>query len=798
MAVRKRAALMHAPVARHRLLVECVVIALLLFAAALASAIDHPASATGTLRRLDALIYDSLRRLTPVPAAAGLILVDIDDDSLAQLGAWPWPRSLHAEALRRLRDAGARAIALDVLLAEDSRGDDALERELAAHRAAGRPVVLPMVAPVDRSGATTPMYPLPRFGLHATLAHAHFPLDDDGQVRGVHIDEGGFPALALAMFDASGVPAASRPALRDRLARARDRSTPASRDAALAAGNWSRGDYLLLPQVASDPVRVSVAALLRGEIDPARIRDRSVLIGATAHGLGDRYASPVIGDDALAAGVELHAAAFTALASGGSAERAPLSVAVAAAAALMALLMTGLYRLGPRGGLLATVVALAAVPAGSASLLAAGWWLPPGGMLLAVVAAYPLWSWRRLEAAVADLRRQSQAMIPDASAPVVPLADLPARRLPAEPMARDLARLAHAAARARSLQLLLATTIRRLPIPALVVDERGRLQLGNDRLREAFGALPPAGADCLPWLSNSFEPDPQAWLLQGSDGSRVERADRQRRDWLIDVTVHPSPEGPALRLLQFVEISAIRAAQRERDQMLHFLSHDLRTPLAAILAIIELEDGPAPRDPTLLGIRDQALRALSLSDGFVQLARAESKALEHEPVSLPDLAIEAADSCWEVAALRRVRVSVQDRSAGEEAIVAGDAQLLRRALVNLIDNAVKYGPPESEVQVVVEAATDPDGWCVSVLDDGAGLDDAALAQVFDPWWQGDASNQRGGAGLGLAFVRTVAERHGARVRASRAEPRGTVFSLLFRADSPRSPAAPAEGRVQFQ
>ncbi len=116
----------------------------------------------------------------------------------------------------------------------------------------------------DANGAASPLYPIAEFGRGAQLAHAHFPIDEDGQVRGLHLEEGGFPAFALALFGRARASAASRDRrVADALARADD----AHRDATVRSGEWRTSDYVLLPRLRTAPQRLSFGALLRGEID---------------------------------------------------------------------------------------------------------------------------------------------------------------------------------------------------------------------------------------------------------------------------------------------------------------------------------------------------------------------------------------------------------------------------------------------------------------------------------------------------------------------------------------------------
>lgn len=789
---------------RYRLLIEWLIGTLAL--TALAVALSWPGQRPESIgdRRLDALSFDSLLRLSRIDPAPRLVIVEIDDASLGQIGHWPWPRAVHAALLDRLEAAGVASIGYDVQWIEHDASDPLLQERLQRLRVAGVPVVLPVTATTDAQERLVPLYPLPQFGLRALLGHAHFQVDDDGVVRGLHLQEAGFAAFALMLAagpaeGASGSGATSAASARGdpaialaAVARAAlAEATAQRRDQMVAAGQWPRERFVLLPQLAGLPERVSFGAVLRGETDPARLRGRTVLIGATASGLGDRYANTVIGDGALSSGVELHAAAWSALQRDRLIQFAPVRWQTGLPALVLLALMAGLYRLRPRSGLLVTLGVVALTVAAAALALRLGHWWSPAGTVVACLLAYPLWSWRRLEVATRGLTRESDAL---SAEPLL----LPPERPdpePVEPVARSVQHLQAAAARSVTLRRFLQMTLQRLPHPAFVTDAHDRLVFANDRVKTVFGAEPQPNVSLQGWLAERAGIDLQPFLADGGrtrqrpdgpDGIRADLTDRSGRSWLLDSAHFDDPDWTHATLWQFVDISAIRAAQHEREQALSFLSHDLRAPQASILAIIDqLESSGSEQPPWLAEIRKQAQRSLELADNFVQLARAEAKTLEHLPVDLVTLATEAADSLWRMARARSIDVRIDD--LGAEVVVIGDAQLLRRALSNLLDNAIKFSPEGS--RVVVKPQIGPDGddgrWCtVAVADEGHGLSDEEIARVFEPYWRGDQGTVQPGGGLGLTFVRVVAERHGGAVHARRSEPRGSVFELRL----PRPPA----------
>ena len=201
----------------------------------------------------------------------------------------------------------------------------------------------------------------------------------------------------------------------------------------------------------------------------------------------------------------------------------------------------------------------------------------------------------------------------------------------------------------------------------------------------------------------------------------------------------------------------------ERAAMLSSVSHDLRTPIAALQAAVEaLADGIAPDPQRYLASMQRDIDALaSLVDDLFLLVRLDSGRYEMPATSIDlaeiaDEAIEALDADG-----RRARASTVALDAPGAVWVTGNAAALGRVIRNLLDNAIRHAPPGSTVDVAVQA----DGPRIRVSDAGPGFPDAFADHAFDHFTRADSSRNRGtgGAGLGLAIARGVVEAHGGRI-----------------------------------
>jgi len=721
--------------------------------------------ASDALWRIDLAIYDAAMRGAPAPD--DVVIVAIDDASVAALGRWPWRRALHAQLLGRLRAAGVRGVALDVIFTEPELPASGGDEALAAAMAAGPPTVLPLLA--DAGGRRgpgalreqSPIAPLARAA--AALGHAHVEIDRDGIARGVFLREGpGTPRrahFALALLE-SVDPA--------QLAPLRGLRHPDLAGAARDA--WVR-DYRLMIPFLGPPghfTTVSYVDVLRGTIDASRLRGRWVLVGATAQGLGDAYATPLSREGRTTPGVELSANVLQALRSGDGIVPAGAPAQFLLGTLPLLAAFAGFLVLSPRRSLLLLAAAWIATLGVGALLLHLGhWWWPPATALAVLTAAYPLWNWRRLEATQRFLDEEFTRLMAERT----PLARDPAPALAAptgggDPLQRRIDLVDAATTRLRDLRRLLSGTLANLPDAALVVDRDARVVLANPAAAALFGAAPLIDAALGPRLDATFGAGAiDLAVVLGAAPCVLEaraRAPGRTRDLLLRAAPFHDDAGTRLgTILSLADVTGLRELQRERDDLVGFLSHDIRSPVTALLALAQLQrDARRALPPEQFAARAESLaqRSLELAEGFVALTRAEAvEPATFEPFDLRDAVQDAVDEAWATAQWREVTLRFAPGSARWP--VLGHRGLLARAITNLVGNAVKYTPAGGHV--LVDGRADGDHWEIRVTDTGPGIDAALRTRLFGRFERGVTAGTRdaGGSGLGLAFVRVVATRH---------------------------------------
>jgi signal transduction histidine kinase len=225
--------------------------------------------------------------------------------------------------------------------------------------------------------------------------------------------------------------------------------------------------------------------------------------------------------------------------------------------------------------------------------------------------------------------------------------------------------------------------------------------------------------------------------------------------------------------------------EESRRELVSWVSHDLRTPLAGLRAMAEaLEDGIAAEPGRFHAqIRIEVDRMAALVDDLFELSRIHAGVLRlaPEPVALGDLVSEALAGADPVARARRVRLGGHV-DAGLE--VAADPAGLSRVVSNLLMNAIRHTPADGTVEVIGRQV--PDGIELSVSDGCGGLPADEIGRVFDLGWQSDQARTRAdtllgqGAGLGLAIVKGIVEAHRGTVQVENVpDTTGCRFSLTL-------------------
>lgn len=737
--------------------------------------------------RADLALYDA--SLPHRAAAPDIIIIAIDEKSLQALGRWPWRRNLHAQLLGRLQTAGAAGVALDLVMTEPDLAHPDDDAALAAALASGPPTVLPTLSELaDQGGQPRALEPLPALArTAAALGHADVELDRDGIARSVFLREGpGAPRYAhlmLALLQATSGRRATQPFGARNPAMTHDSTA------------WVRDYQLLIPYIGAPGsfTQYSYVDVLENRVPAEQLRGRFVLVGATAQGLGDAYPTPFSGYSSAMPGVEICANILQALESRTYIRPAPKAWVAALAPLPLLLVCWILYRHTPRQSLFWLISIWVAVLAASiAAVRLAHWWWPPSASLASLTLIYPLWGWWRLNAMHhyldAEFDRFRSERMPFGGF----LPDSPAPQRFADVLQQRIEMLRAAAERMRDSHRLLVATVRRLPDATLITDCAGRIIAGNHGAATLFDAddearLEGRSVDELFRSLRGVEQTSHQAIHDAAPCSFEVHAEHSGRDLLV--RAEPFLINPHARLgtlISLADVTDLRAMQKEREDIVSFVSHDLKTPASALLALAQLQRTPGRElAPAELTRRFEALaqRTLLLLNGFTALAQAE---LANPVVFIEfDLRDAIQDACDEVWALQESRgVQLATTLPDMPVVVLGDQRLLARAITNLLNNAVKYSPAGSTICLRCECRQGRTQ--VSVEDQGSGVPSEHRASLFRRFSRARHARGKdpGGLGLGLALVRVVAQRHRGEVRYEAADSGGARFIFTIPLASP--------------
>ena len=239
--------------------------------------------------------------------------------------------------------------------------------------------------------------------------------------------------------------------------------------------------------------------------------------------------------------------------------------------------------------------------------------------------------------------------------------------------------------------------------------------------------------------------------------------------------------GGAIIVMQ--DITLLRRLEKVRTDFVANVSHELRTPLASIRAAAETLQNGAFGDPRAADrfsgiIISESERLTNLVHDLLVLTTAESPeiSLRKEPIAVDDLIYQVVDqlsaACPE-GSIPKIKIQISEKLP----LVDAEQEKIQEVLVNLIENAIKYTPPEGRVLIAAKPQ-DADGYLrISITDNGPGIPEEHVTRIFERFYRVDKDRSRevGGTGLGLAIVKHIVEAHGGHVGVESLLGRGSTF-----------------------
>jgi signal transduction histidine kinase/CHASE2 domain-containing sensor protein len=783
-----------------------------------------------------------------------IVIVAIDEPSLKRFGRFPWPRSLMARALDSLKTAQPKAIALDVLYVEPTTKADDATLASAVKRGGNVVVAAQLTAGATSEDAVEWLRPLQDIESSAAgVGHVDVHTGFDGVARTLlprEADDQGKALWAMAVElirVGDGLAAGALRALPQAVAIG-NRVLPVTTDldSHLIESTGAGSERLRAERLSFDYIgppgsfalqTISFSEVIDGRVDPQRLRNKYLLIGATAAALGEKVASPFIQSvnggrlrSDLMPGVEVLANEVNTILRGRFYREVPdwiaflCSLLAGAGVIIFAALAQGSYEIARQFAALVALLASILLT----SYLAFSMWLilpPVVPMIFAFAIATPLTLLRRafvlsreIDSRITELSKAGQSLL--AAPPVQTLtgrsgaiesednaAANERRRLPrgAEWKARELKALNQ-----QLLQraLFIGRAMRSIEDGLIVAATDARIIFANPRVAQILGvperAL--AGSDLFERISEAESLRAQqsptiVSRLQSAGAARdalgrlleeresIEReitlGSNNARHYALRISsVADSAHGEVYGIVAvFTDITRHRELQRTQRDVMALVTHELKTPLTAIQGMSELlaqfEVDAARRREMHLIINDEAKRLARMIDEYLDLTRLESGArqLRLAPLRVEQLIERSLLLLAPVA--ERAGVKIVRNLSPDLPPMLGDADLIARAVTNLVDNAIKFSSVDSTVTVNARAAGS--AVLIEVVDQGCGVAPEFLPHIFEKFYRVPraANADVPGAGLGLALVREVAELHNGTATVESQPDKGSIFSLYL-------------------
>jgi len=697
---------------------------------------------SGSLLFIDRQLTNARFQILKSEPSGDVVVVAIDARSLQEMPVWPWPRSWHAMVIDKLREAGARQIAMDVdFSAVSSKAeDDALA---AALERAGGNVILPVFEQkADAENHVAATAPMAQFARHTRIASANIRPDTDGIVRRL---------ARVELWSGAVVPTM----------------------AAAAAGLQPTdiGRYYVDFGIRADHIAtISYVDLLRGTVDPTVFAGKTVLIGATALELGDTVATPVGG---VMPGVMVQALATESLLQQRDLHKVSRWLILVVACMLFFLIEAICRDRGwPHGlaagaGALIAIIGLPlAVQANLPLMVETSPWLVAltAAFLVALLARLRDLDLRLIGQAIL-LRRTDALMrqVVENSYDGLLVIDENGKVRSANPAAERMLGLPSHEVVGQHFFDVIATPTHQPPIHSL------------SRM--------------------SYAERPSQVELTRPDGSTL----------IVDVALTRLPDQPNAAFVALLhdvtdmkmreaELRAARdqaeAASNSKSQFLANMSHELRTPLNAVIGFSEIMKtellGPIGTE-TYRGyshsIHDSAKHLLGIINDILDISSIESGSPRlYEGIHAPE------QICQSVIGL----VAGRADSAGvklavsvdpETDLLHADGRMIKQMLINLVGNAIKFSSKGGRVEIRVTPAGPEihSGVIFAVADQGIGIAKEDIPRILKPFEQVETAFARNfdGVGLGLPLVNSMARLHGATLTIESELNVGTTASILF-------------------
>lgn len=467
--------------------------------------------------------------------------------------------------------------------------------------------------------------------------------------------------------------------------------------------------------------------------------------------------------DASSHGVKTHANLFGALIQNDLVTQASNWQIYAFGFVALLLVLLGLLVLSPAGEMVLILSVLLLNALTTFFLLRVGnVWLDPLPVLIVILLVKPIWAWRRMQVIAHFVQQKTSGLTGFGGRQSMARAYVKSPQssfVQYTQMLTDVIESAHE--RLNSLALVMSE----IPEAVLILDESGNIMHHNQKMEAVFDADDLDGKfiqHVLKKLAVFSDEKIEALITRLYSEERFAAMDKNGllREFRMRILPLPISATAHWRLMMMVDITDLVNLQKQRDRTLAILTHDMRTPVASILAVCRNASENA--DNLVENVQKHSHFLLAMIDDFILSIRAESDEYKMEETLIETLLDEAIYQVKELMLSRGMSISYP---SNEPVFLNVDARLMIRVLVNLLGNAIRYG--EAGGQVSLECKVMSKTMVTIVITNQVGKHSEALAN----------SPEQKGFGMGLEFIQMVVKKHNGQFKQSISSKQGDAATV---------------------
>jgi two-component system phosphate regulon sensor histidine kinase PhoR len=323
----------------------------------------------------------------------------------------------------------------------------------------------------------------------------------------------------------------------------------------------------------------------------------------------------------------------------------------------------------------------------------------------------------------------------------------------------------------------LATILDNMADGVIMTDTGGNISLANQTAKKLFNIKEPEGKPLIEAVRDHEVDELLKLCLKTAEMQSVQYESGTSKRYLRAIAVPITGSGV---LLLFQDLTSLRNLQTTRRELIGNISHEFRTPLAGIKAMVETLHGGAIDDKKAAGdflnrIDSEVDRLTQLVAELTELSRIETgqAELKLEPLDINNLVEEVTAQLKPQ--VERGKLTVVKGLATDLPLVPADKARIRQVIVNLLHNAIKF--TDAGGQITITSRREGDSVTVAIADTGRGIAREYQPHVFERFYKGDKARAGEGTGMGLAIAKHIVEVHGGDIRVESEEGRGSTFSF---------------------